>query len=153
MSREPSSYLPNAQIWHWPELLPSTCRVSSECCSSMLSDLRAPLTIAFVAFIVGRREEACDKALLMSYYALPSRNPFSSSMCGSIERTPHLGRRRHAVYEQAFVLHSCAQLTLEMLSGGATSSGLGEKTNGQQEHGLCSQKMLRSLAFLPEIIS
>ena len=93
----------------------------------MLSDLRAPLTIAFVAFIVGRREEACDKALLMSYYALPSRNPFSSSMCGSIERTPHLGRRRHAVYEQAFVLQSCVQLTLEMLSGGATSSGLGKK--------------------------
>ena len=75
----------------------------------MLSDLRAPLTIAVVAFIVGRREVACDKALLMSYYVLPSRNAFGSSMCSGIERIPHLGRGRHAVYEQAFVFRSCVQ--------------------------------------------
>ena len=37
------------------------------CCSSMLPDLRAPPLIALVALIVGRREEACAKALLMSY--------------------------------------------------------------------------------------
>ena len=38
----------------------------------MLPDLRAPLLVEPVALIVGGRVEACDKALLMSYYALPS---------------------------------------------------------------------------------
>ena len=28
-SGNPFSYLPNAQIWHWPELLPSACRPRS----------------------------------------------------------------------------------------------------------------------------
>ena len=35
----------------------------------MLSDLRAPLTIAFVAFIVGRREEACEPLSSIAFVA------------------------------------------------------------------------------------
>ena len=55
-----------------PKWAGSSYRLLCFCCSSMLPDLRAPPPIALVALVVGRREEACDKALLMSYDALPS---------------------------------------------------------------------------------
>ena len=52
-SGNPFSYLPNAQIWHWPELLPSAFAEVTTSYSSIVGSLWSPLASPSVVRLLG----------------------------------------------------------------------------------------------------
>ena len=96
-SGNPFSYLPNAQIWHWPELLPSACRPRSPALEEYSAQsLKSPQAIPSLSVSYGHhlQTQVCCPPAWTTRFACKA-SMCSATLWNSVPAKPSTRSVRH----------------------------------------------------------